>query len=248
MSGYFDSLNRRLREVSVIAVQEPAPAVLPVATRRLQPRQLPAGYTLLRERLLALANGKMLKTLVFAGCTGGEGCTRVVREFGESLAGSGLSVLHIDLAGSAGEGPNPAATDLTEALGMDEPPPAIQLGGGSLAVVQRRAPITDKERFFRAPELAEWLERHRDGYHYVLLDAPPLLRFADATLVGRLSDGVIIVARAEATDRQSLTRARDRLEHAEVNVLGVVLNQVRDTVPPILRPYLAVLGGRADES
>jgi Mrp family chromosome partitioning ATPase len=58
-------------------------------------------------------------------------------------------------------------------------------------------------------------------------------------LIGRTCDGVVIIARGGATERESLVRAREQLERAEARVLGVVLNRMRDPVPAFLRPFLS---------
>jgi Mrp family chromosome partitioning ATPase len=195
----------------------------------------------MREKLLALADERPLKTILFAGCNGGEGSTQVVREFGELLASSGLNVLCID-AGNPGAGRSGAqGAEVGDPLTLAEPPAPTPLGTGFLTVVVSPAAMSDKERVLHAPEFAAWLDRQREAYDYVLLDAPPFLRFADGTLMGRLSDGVVIVVQADATDKDALTRARDQLQRAEVTILGVVLNRVRDPIPPLLRPYLTFL-------
>jgi receptor protein-tyrosine kinase len=167
----------------------------------------------------------------------------VAREFAETLASSGLNVLLIDadlrtsgLTASLGvEGP-----DVTELVQTGVSLPATSWGKGRLTVVPSRGMPVDQERFLRGAAFASWLDAHRSRYDYILLDAPPLLRFADGTLISRLCDGMIIVVRAEATKREALTRAREQLARAEANIVGVVLNGVRNPVPPFLRPYLTV--------
>ena len=284
MSGYFDSMNRRTRKVSVLAPRDttlptgrPAqtpPQAVPPQTSLPQPLPpqaappktppVPSGpvsrpapelgpqvtivpnqpqYTALRERLLAMAHARPLKALVFAGCDGGEGCTQVVREFAQTLAASGLRVLLVDAdARSSGLTHAMAATsaDLASLVNQDgRPGPATDYGRGQVTVVPSPS-VPNAENFFTTPEFSAWLDAQRGSYDYVLLDAPPLLRFADALLIGRVSDGVVILAQAETTERDALTRARDLLRKASVNVLGVVLNRVRNPVPPSLRPYLTI--------
>src|SRR5512145_2503392 len=95
MSAYFESLNRRLRVEPIPADFVPR-ASAPARLHRLTPGEVPRGYAALAERLLVRANGTSLRTLVFAGCDGGEGSTSVVLEFAESLAGSGMDVLLVD--------------------------------------------------------------------------------------------------------------------------------------------------------
>lgn len=243
MSSYFDTLNRHLRDSSAVVVQQPAAPRVSLPARPLRARTLPRAYTTLREKLLTLGNDKVLKAIVFAGCRGGEGCTRLVGEFAEMLAASGLSVLLIDAdARTAANGKGTAdATDLAEAVSLGGTVAAVEVGRGRLATVRSPASVPDKERLFRAPEFASWLSEQRGNFDYVLLDAPPLLECADATVMGRLSDGVVIVVQAEATATEALVRTREQLERAQVNVLGVVLNRTRDPVPPKLKRYLTML-------
>jgi Mrp family chromosome partitioning ATPase len=243
VSSYFDTLNRHLRDSSAVAVHEPAAPIVPLPIRSLRPRALPSAYTTLRERLLSLDNGTVLKAIVFAGCRGGEGCTRLVGEFAEMLAASGLSVLLVDADARAADhaAASGGSTDLAEAISLGGAPATVDVGRGRLATVRSPASVPDKERLFRAPEFASWLQDQRGNFDYVLLDAPPLLQCADGTVMGRLSDGVVIVARAEVTSTDALVRTREQLERAEVNVLGVVLNRTRDPVPPALKRYLTML-------
>lgn len=240
MSGYFDSLNRRLRTVPAVAVRESARTV--VALRPLRPRPAPRAYEQLRERLMALADGHPLQTLVFAGCAGSEGCSEVVREFAESLASSGLNVLLVDADPRGGLATTDSGVpDLTELVAEMRTPQPVAWGKGKLTFVSSPNSTSDKERFLRGPEFAAWLAAQRDAYDYTLLDAPPLLRFADGTMLARLADGVAIVAGAERTQGRALSRAREQLERSGARVLGVVLNRVRDPIPARLRPYFTFL-------
>jgi len=241
MSDYFHALSRR-PNIAVFARAPQQTLRTPYPVRRLMPGEMPAEYARLRDKLMVAANDRPLRTLVFAGCEGGEGCTRVTREFAEALASSGLNMLLVDAdlrtsdltAGVATSGP-----DLTEIVAERGTLTGVEWGNGRLAVIPSLACHQDKERFFRAPEFATWLEDQRQGYDYVLLDAPPLLRHAEGILVSRLCDGVVIVVQAEATRRESLVRAREQLERAEANIVGVVLNRVRDHVPAFLQPYIS---------
>src|SRR5579875_1132985 len=188
--------------------------------RRPVPGEMSAEYRGLREKLLVAGGGKPLKTLVFAGCGGGEGSSEVVRDFAGALASSGLNVLLVDSEGPAEAGEH--APDLEEAVSRRRSLSASSWGKGKLTVVQSPAARADKERLFGSPEFASWLDVQHGTYDYVLLDAPPLLQSA------------------EATPRQALAEAREQLERAGVNVVGVVLNGVRNPVPKLLRPYLNV--------
>jgi Mrp family chromosome partitioning ATPase len=249
MSRYFATLERRTSPTP-----EPGRAVpLPDSGRTAAPSpEMPAPapaahgtihvsgeYGVLRERLLAMANGKMLRTIVFAACTGDEGGARIVTEFAQSLAGAGLSVLLIDLHGRTVRTPGVASVDeLTALVAANRSPIDTTWGDGRLALVPAHVPVGEKERLFTQPAFTTWIAAQRAAFDYVLIDAPPLLRFADATLVGRRSDGVVLVVEAEVTERRALVRARRQLAHAEVPVIGVVLNNVRRHVPALFERFL----------
>jgi capsular exopolysaccharide synthesis family protein len=256
VSAYFESLNRRAGRLAsppaavrhapapvAAPIPAPAPVPAPVVAPRLVPGETLTEYAALRERLLVTANGTPLRALVFAGCHGGEGSTRVVRDFGETLAGSGLNVLLVDGdLRTAGLTTSTAArgADLLELVDKKRSLPPTPWGKGKLTVVPSpRAPHPDKERFLRDPEFSSWLDVQRSHYDYVLLDAPPLLRFADGTLIARLCDGVILVVRAEVTERDAVARAKEQLERAGVKVVGAILNRMRNPVPAWLRPYVS---------
>ena len=205
------------------------------------PSAVPAAYTTLRERLMVAAQGKALKSLVFAGCEGGEGCTQIVREFAESLASAGLNVLLVDAdLRTAGLTTSLAArgADLGELVRTKEVPLATPWGRGRLTVAPSPAGLPDKESFLRSPELAFWLDTQRVTFDYTFLDAPPILRHADGPLASLFCDGVVLVARGGVTRGDALARARHQIERAGGKVLGAVLNQVRDPVPVFLRRYL----------
>jgi polysaccharide biosynthesis transport protein len=58
----------------------------------------------------------------------------------------------------------------------------------------------------------------------LLIDSPPVLPFADASLLASQSDGVLLVLRASKTRRKAAQDALQNLRQAGARVLGVVLN------------------------
>jgi len=228
VSNYFDVLNRHARQVGSDA-SEPVPG------------DRPPGYDMLVERLLVESNGNPLRVLAFAGCEGGEGCTRVVRGYAEMLASTGFNVLLVDAdvrTAALTEQMRVRGADLWASVSGSTTPAATPCGKGKLTVIASPRSAPDKAQCFQASVFATWLGVQRTRYDYVLLDVPPLLRFAEGTHVGRQADGVVLIVRADGTNRDLLVRVRDQLLRAGVHVVGVVLNRVRDPVPAGLRRYL----------
>ncbi len=80
--------------------------------------------------------------------------------------------------------------------------------------------ILDSER------MADLLQQMKRQYDYIVIDTPPLLGAADAAVLGRMSDGVLLVLRPRKVDSSNALAAKSLLERAQANVLGVVANGV----------------------
>jgi capsular exopolysaccharide synthesis family protein len=75
--------------------------------------------------------------------------------------------------------------------------------------------------------LGPMMEEMSREYDLVVLDAPPLLGFAESLQMASSADGVIVVTRAGETSRKAVAAALTTLTHLRANVLGLVLNQVK---------------------
>jgi len=80
--------------------------------------------------------------------------------------------------------------------------------------------------------LAELVEEAAREYDLVVLDAPPLLGFAEPLQMASVVDGVIVVARAGDTSRTALGSVIATLARLRANLVGVVLNEVHREVSP----------------
>jgi succinoglycan biosynthesis transport protein ExoP len=78
--------------------------------------------------------------------------------------------------------------------------------------------------------LAELIEEATQEYDLVVLDAPPLLGFAEPLQMATAVDGVIVVARAGDTSRKALSSVITTLSRLRANLVGVVLNEVHREV------------------
>jgi len=74
-------------------------------------------------------------------------------------------------------------------------------------------------------EMRVLLEQLPSLFNWVLLDSPPLLFAADASLLSTMSSGAILVVRIGATTIDSVTRALGSL--CEDNVIGIIVNGAR---------------------
>jgi capsular exopolysaccharide synthesis family protein len=68
------------------------------------------------------------------------------------------------------------------------------------------------------------LLRFRNEFDAVLIDSPPVLRVADARILSRLADAVVLVFRAGVTTRESAALALNTFAADGAPVLGTILN------------------------
>ncbi len=73
--------------------------------------------------------------------------------------------------------------------------------------------------------MARLLPRFREEFDYVLVDAPPCLEFADARIMARYAERLLLVVRADHTDKQTAQAAVQRLLLDGIPVMGVILNR-----------------------
>ena len=93
-----------------------------------------------------------------------------------------------------------------------------------LSVLSSGASATATANLLYSPDLPKLLTRLKGEYDFVLIDTPPVFPVADARVIGRFADGVILVARAGQTAREAAAAAHRRLAADEVRVLGLILN------------------------
>lgn len=72
------------------------------------------------------------------------------------------------------------------------------------------------------------IEKLKEKYDMVILDSASLQAFTDAQILATKVDGTILVAQAERTKKESIIEAKNRLDKVGANIIGTVLNAVRD--------------------
>ena len=77
-----------------------------------------------------------------------------------------------------------------------------------------------------SPRMQRHLTELRKDYDFVILDSPPVNMVTDAVVLAPETDGVLVLVRANHTDRGAVIHAMEQLEYAKAKVLGFVLNDV----------------------
>ncbi|MEO6654647.1 MAG: CpsD/CapB family tyrosine-protein kinase [Pyrinomonadaceae bacterium] len=86
----------------------------------------------------------------------------------------------------------------------------------------------DVAELISGPKFKEILREAREMFDYIIIDAPPLGIFTDATVLINQADGAMLVVRANRTKYAALDRILELLP--KDRMLGVVLNQSEDVL------------------
>ncbi|MGO9094197.1 MAG: GumC family protein [Bryobacteraceae bacterium] len=168
----------------------------------------------------------------------GEGKTTVVSNLGAALAEIDRCVLLVDADLRGPELHRVFSLDndrgLSTLLSDDRP-----LDGTAVKELIRQThipnlfvltagPTVDRvSSLLHTDRMAQLLARLRTTFDHVIVDAPPSLLFADARIVARPTDGVVLVLRANRTSWPTAQAAVQRLQMDGVPILGTVLNDWR---------------------
>lgn len=254
MSNIFDALKRRERRREA-APAEGAVPIDPVDRAEVEPAA-PLNFRISRElqRLRDRVDVELPRTrrrvLAVAAAVAGEGASTVCLQLARSMSTEGQGkVLLIDadldraaltLTGAihAAEG-RPGLLDvlagtveLSKAvLSTDEPDlHFLPSGGDSLSTAgqgRERATIPIEA-------MNDFLDDMSRVYRVVLVDCPSILEHPDSPALAGLTDGVLLVVRANRTRREIVQRALLLMRGARCPVLGIVLNQRRYPIPEFI--------------
>lgn len=251
-----DTLDDRFRSIEEMQVQLRAPVMAIV--RRLKQRDVvgPPALQMVAEpdsaeseafrtlrTALALSDAET-RRIVITSTEPGDGKSTVAGNLAAAFAQAGKRTILIDgdlrrpglsamlaLRGAgglsgvlSGENENPLPEALVKAIratdveNLDVLPagprpvnPAELLGSGRLA------------------ELLAWVE---NAYDQIIIDSPPILAASDTAILGRLSDGVLLVVQPDKNRRRLILRAAEYLAVLKIRLIGTVVNRtVKDRVP-----------------
>ena len=63
-------------------------------------------------------------------------------------------------------------------------------------------------------------------YDQILIDSPPGLAASDASMIGRLVDGLVLVVQPNKTQRRNVLHVAETFTALGVNLLGIVINRI----------------------
>ena len=104
----------------------------------------------------------------------------------------------------------------------------IRLDPAGLHLLPGGEARSDVAELISGPTFKEILREAREMFDYVIIDAPPLGIFTDATVLINHADGALLVVRANRTRYKELDRIMESLPRERM--LGAILNQSEDVL------------------
>jgi polysaccharide biosynthesis transport protein len=241
-------LRRAARSLPSRSAQRSSPGDCPeLATWKRKPSLLAeCTRTTLTSILLPSQNGKGPQVIVLTSPCPGDGKTTVACNLSIAVAEIGRKVLLIDgdlrrprlhkVFGVANNG------GLSDALWADTPLETLPIShlvreteiSGLCLLPGGSCGVTPSNLFY-SPRMSRLLTRLRTEFDMIMIDAPPMIHLADARVLGRLADGVILVVRAGQTTTESALFASQRFAEDGTRVLGTILNNWNPNASPSYR-------------
>jgi succinoglycan biosynthesis transport protein ExoP len=187
----------------------------------------------LRTNIRFLSVDHQLRSLVVTGSVPSEGKTTTAANLAIALAQSGERVVLIDA-----DMRRPAVADLfglssgvgltSVLIGEIEAHGALQTWDQHLPLqVLTAGPVPpNPSELIGSARMVQLIETLTAAGNTVVIDSPPLLPVTDAAVLGRITDGALVVSRVGSTHLEQLSTAVDTLRSAGATVLGLVLNRV----------------------
>lgn len=102
----------------------------------------------------------------------------------------------------------------------------IQTVMKNLDIITNGESNSDQNILLDSKKMAAFIKQCPKEYDYVIIDTPPLAISADANILSKVADGVIIVTRPGVADAISSKVVKERLDQSGQNILGIVINGV----------------------
>ena len=188
-------------------------------------------YRMLQANLKFLSSDKELKVIVVTSSVPQEGKSTVSANLAVAMAQSGHKVLLLDadmrlpsqhkiwnLLNQAG---------LSNVLvGQAQLKTVIKEVMANLHVLTAGVTPPNPMALLDSKRMASLIEKFSQTYNFVIIDTPSLSIAADAPILGKMADGILLVVQPGVVDSGSAAAAKEFLEQSGQNVLGQVVNGV----------------------
>jgi polysaccharide biosynthesis transport protein len=192
---------------------------------------LSESYRMLQSNIKFLNSGRSVNSIVITSSAAQEGKSTVAANLAASMAQIGNKVLLVDADlhhpiqhhiwnthNDRGLS-NVVAEQLDPRMVMEEVLPNLDLITSG-TTIPASAALLDSQR------MRMLIDYWSESYDYVIIDTPSLDLTADAPIMGRIADGVLLVVKPGSADRSQASFTKEILDQSGLNMLGIVFNGV----------------------
>lgn len=181
--------------------------------------------------------GKDIKVITITSSVPNEGKSSVSFDLAKTLADSGKKILMIDAdlrksvmaAKYHIQGIDKGLSHyLTGQAEIEDIIYETEVEGFYLTMAGPLSP--DPTTLIDSEQFETLISKAREEYDYVIIDAPPLGVVIDAVIIGKYSDGVVLVIEQGVIKRKIVQDVIKQLKRGEVRILGAVLNKVDERI------------------
>lgn len=196
------------------------------------------AYKTVRTNLLFALAPQQSKALVMSSAMPSEGKSTTCSNLALAMAQTGARVLLIDgdLRKPAQHKifRRPANAGLSRLLvGLDTVSDAVQKDIVPNLDLIASGPIPpNPSELLGSDNMNELLKSMDERYNYIFIDSPPINVVTDAIVLANWVAGMVLVTRQGLSTYNELTRAVSGIEFAGANILGIIINDVRDPGGP----------------
>ena len=178
------------------------------------------------------------RMVAFAGVDHGNGCSHICVSIAEALAKNASGPVCLLEANFRSPGlPSLFGArnhyGLTDALQGEGPIRSFAKPAGpeNLWLISSGALAADSPSLLTAERVKFRLAELRMEFAFIIIDSPPLAHYGDATVLGQLADGLVLVLEAENTRRETAGAVVVGLRSSRIKILGAVLNKRTFPIP-----------------
>jgi capsular exopolysaccharide synthesis family protein len=189
------------------------------------------AYRMLQANLKFLSPDRELKVIVVTSSVPKEGKSTVSANLAIAMSQLGRRVLLVD--GDLHQPLQHHIWDLTNAVGLSdvivnqaEFKMAVREVMDNLDVLPSGVIPPNPLALLDSQRMASLIDDFSKSYDFVIVDTPPLVLVADALSVGKITDGILLVARPGVVDTVSAAASKAFLKQSGQKVLGIVVNGV----------------------
>ena len=181
--------------------------------------------------------GKDIKVITMTSSVPNEGKSSVSFSLSKTLADSGKKILMIDAdlrksvmaAKYQIKGIDKGLSHyLTGQAEIEDIIYETEMEGFYLTVAGPLSP--DPTSLLDSEQFQKFIDKVREDFDYVIIDAPPLGVVIDAVIIGKYTDGAVIVIEQGVIKRKIVQDVIKQLKRGEVRILGAVLNKVDERI------------------